>query len=261
MPKRAMAVLVLLAAPAALRAQEPYRPLPRLSDSEMERRGGLAAEAAPAEPVAPRLEQREAAPPAPPVDQAGPDARQPATPPTADTFREGLSPYGSWVQYRDMGWVWRPKVAPGWRPYYRGQWIWTDSGWTWTSDEPWGWATYHYGRWGYDGQLGWFWVPGYVWGPAWVSWRYGPGVIGWAPLWPDWFFGFGLSFTFVPSHRFHAFPVHRFGFGPGFRHGHFPRAFPAPVRFGPRVGAIGGGFRGGGFRGGHLSGGFRGGHR
>ena len=32
---------------------------------------------------------------------------------------------------------------------------------------------------------GWCWVPGYTWGPAWVSWRYGDGYCGWAPLPPD----------------------------------------------------------------------------
>jgi hypothetical protein len=29
------------------------------------------------------------------------------------------------------------------------------------------------------------WVPGDVWGPAWVAWRHGPGVVGWAPLPPE----------------------------------------------------------------------------
>ena len=28
-------------------------------------------------------------------------------------------------------------------------------------------------------------MPGYTWGPAWVSWRYGDGYAGWAPLPPD----------------------------------------------------------------------------
>ena len=29
---------------------------------------------------------------------------------------------------------------------------------------------------------GWVWVPGYEWGPAWVSWRTGGDYVGWAPL-------------------------------------------------------------------------------
>ena len=38
-------------------------------------------------------------------------------------------------------------IGAGWRPYFYGEWIWTDEGWYWESDEPWGWACYHYGRW------------------------------------------------------------------------------------------------------------------
>ena len=56
--------------------------------------------------------------------------------------------------------------------------------WTWVSDEPWGWATDHYGRWLFDRSYGWVWVPGPIWGPAWVVWRAGGGVVGWAPLPP-----------------------------------------------------------------------------
>ena len=41
----------------------------------------------------------------------------------------------------------------------------------WASEEPFGWATYHYGRWGYSDRMGWFWVPGNRWAPAWVAWR------------------------------------------------------------------------------------------
>ena len=39
------------------------------------------------------------------------------------------------------------------------------------------------GYWAWDGR-GWVWVPGTVWAPAWVSWRYGGGYVGWAPLPP-----------------------------------------------------------------------------
>jgi hypothetical protein len=34
-------------------------------------------------------------------------------------------------------------------------------------------------------QIGWVWVPGTEWGPAWVSWRRSPGYVGWAPLPPE----------------------------------------------------------------------------
>jgi hypothetical protein len=50
--------------------------------------------------------------------------------------------------------------------------------------ERWGWATYHYGRWGFKEDIGWYWVPGTVWAPAWVSWRKSPKHVAWAPLPP-----------------------------------------------------------------------------
>jgi hypothetical protein len=84
--------------------------------------------------------------------------------------------------------VWQPTVAVGstnWRPYSDGYWAYTDQGWTWVSYEDFGWATYHYGRWVRLRDRGWFWVPGYTWAPAWVSWRTGGDYIGWAPLPPD----------------------------------------------------------------------------
>ncbi len=101
-------------------------------------------------------------------------------------FYDELSPYGDWVQTRDYGWAWFPRnVHPYWRPYTDGRWVTTDYGWTWASNEPFGWATYHYGRWERDPRFGWLWVPGTVWGPAWVSWQYGGGYVGWAPLPPS----------------------------------------------------------------------------
>jgi len=102
-----------------------------------------------------------------------------------DLFYNSLSTYGDWFSHDRYGWVWMPyNVSVSWRPYSAGNWIYSDCGWTWDSDEPWGWATYHYGRWQYDANYGWLWVPGTVWGPAWVSWRFGGGYCGWAPLPP-----------------------------------------------------------------------------
>jgi hypothetical protein len=69
-----------------------------------------------------------------------------------------------------------------WRPYSEGNWGWTDYGLTWISDLEWGDIRSHYGRWGGDNELGWFWVPGSVWGPAWVTWRSNDQYLGWAPL-------------------------------------------------------------------------------
>jgi len=100
-------------------------------------------------------------------------------------FYGQLAPYGNWETVPSFGVVWHPtEVAVGWRPYSVGHWVWTDAGWTWVSYEPWGWAAYHYGRWYYDPGYGWLWVPGSVWGPAWVSWYYGPEYVGWVPLAP-----------------------------------------------------------------------------
>lgn len=91
-----------------------------------------------------------------------------------------------------------PSVGPGWRPYTRGTWVWTtEHGWLWQSAEPFGWATFHYGRWLWFDDAGWVWVPGRVWGPAWVVWRRGPGVVGWAPLHPDVIWVPGCGFVVV----------------------------------------------------------------
>lgn len=134
-------------------------------------------------------------------------------------FYEELSPYGDWVLTRHYGWAWFPyDVHPYWRPYSDGRWVATEYGWTWVSYEPFGWATYHYGRWAWDQRFGWLWVPGTVWGPAWVSWQHGGGYLGWAPLPPAVGFeigvgirlgGFNLSvgirpdaYSFVPERSF-----------------------------------------------------------
>ena len=99
-------------------------------------------------------------------------------------------------------------------------------GWSWQSDYPWGDIAFHYGRW-YRDALGWVWVPGYDWAPAWVCWRQTEGYCGWAPLPPGavfkadvglWFHGhlavdvgFGLGadmFTFVPYDHFWDHNLH-----------------------------------------------------
>ncbi|HEY2800010.1 MAG TPA: DUF6600 domain-containing protein [Chthoniobacterales bacterium] len=103
-------------------------------------------------------------------------------------FYNNLSPEeGNWIDVGDYGYCFQPNVAvnnPNWRPYSDGYWAYTDDGWTWVSYEDFGWATYHYGRWSRLSDYGWVWVPGYEWGPAWVSWRTGGDYVGWAPLPP-----------------------------------------------------------------------------
>jgi hypothetical protein len=93
-----------------------------------------------------------------------------------------------------MFFVWRPSPnlaislvagdAPVFVPYSNGQWIYTDAGWYFRAPTPYEEITYHYGRWVFDPFLGWVWVPGRVWAPAWVEWRVSDAYIGWAPLPP-----------------------------------------------------------------------------
>ena len=102
------------------------------------------------------------------------------------SFYDELSPYGTWIQDPQYGYVWRPDVEQGdFRPYYtNGRWVMTEYGNTWVSDYDWGWGPFHYGRWVYNRYNEWVWIPDTTWGPAWVSWRSGGGYYGWAPLGP-----------------------------------------------------------------------------
>ncbi len=100
-------------------------------------------------------------------------------------FYDELEPYGRWAWTSDWGWVWLPPARPeGWRPYSRGHWVETDAGWAFVGDERWASIVYHYGRWTWLSSVGWAWLPGRVWAPAWVEWRVADGYIGWAPLPP-----------------------------------------------------------------------------
>jgi hypothetical protein len=90
----------------------------------------------------------------PPLSDA---EKQAGVPPAA---ANELRDYGEWVQSSEYGYVWRPRVATGWSPYYYGRWVWISPyGWTWVSYEPWGWYPYHYGYWYTDPAFGWVWYP------------------------------------------------------------------------------------------------------
>jgi hypothetical protein len=93
-----------------------------------------------------------------------------------------LGGYGDWRNSGTYGYVWVPHVDYGWRPYYNGRWLYTGGSWFWASYEPWGWAPYHYGRWGWSLDFGWYWIPGNVFAPAWVSWYSYGDYVGWCPL-------------------------------------------------------------------------------
>src|SRR6266513_1672422 len=129
-------------------------------------------------------------------EQVAPRMREPReretreTAPTSgySTFYTKLEPHGAWLETSDYGYVFQPRQAAqarDWRPYTSGHWVYTDAGWTWISEEPFGWATYHYGRWTRLRGIGWVWVPGQQWAPAWVSWRKSNDYVGWAPLPPE----------------------------------------------------------------------------
>jgi hypothetical protein len=157
----------------------------------------------------------------------------------AAMFEQPLAPHGEWIEVPPYGLVWRPVgIEAGWRPYFHGEWVWTDEGWYWASDEPWGWATYHYGRWLLDPRWGWCWVPGDVWAPAWVAWRLGAGAVGWAPLAPGvtaWWVETvpivpGL-WVFVPARTFVGVRIERAGvFPPGSVPQLLHESRPAPPR-------------------------------
>lgn len=103
------------------------------------------------------------------------------------TFYDELSPYGTWINDPQYGYVWRPDVDQReFRPYYsNGRWAMTEYGNTWVSNYDWGWAPFHYGRWTHNRYNNWVWIPGTVWGPAWVNWRSGVDHYGWAPMGPS----------------------------------------------------------------------------
>lgn len=136
----------------------------------------------------------------PPGSEPAPAAVEAAPPPATNYFYSTLAPYGTWLYIEPYGWCWQPTVAAtvvDWRPYgHGGRWLYTTGGWYWQSYYSWGWAPFHYGNWYVNPACGWVWVPGSVWAPAWVTWRYTPAYCGWAPLPPGcgWSAGIGLTY-------------------------------------------------------------------
>jgi hypothetical protein len=70
-------------------------------------------------------------------------------------------------------------------PYSNGQWIYTTNGWYFRAPTHYEEITSHYGRWFFSPALGWVWVPGRLWAPAWVDWYEDDNYIAWAPLPPS----------------------------------------------------------------------------
>jgi hypothetical protein len=171
---------------------QPQAPLPLPGSNEAEVN-------IPAPAPAPQYDPNNPADPAnqnvayPPAD-LGPDNQIAQTyddgydPQAYTQFQTALAPYGSWYDDPTYGNVWSPyasTVGSDFVPYAScGHWLMSEYGWTWDSDLSWGWAPFHYGRWIPITGRGWSWVPGTMWGPAWVSWRSGNGYVGWSPLPP-----------------------------------------------------------------------------
>lgn len=146
---------------------------------------------------------------------------------TVDFFYDNLQPHGQWLDVGDYGYAWQPNdMRSDWSPYSDGRWVYTDVGWTWDSYEPYGWAVYHYGRWANLRRVGWVWVPGTEWAPAWVSWRHSPTYVGWAPLPPEARFIAGIGFSSWVDDYYDIGPGHyRFVEGRNFGSAHLNRSF------------------------------------
>jgi hypothetical protein len=101
--------------------------------------------------------------------------------------------YGEWIWDDLYGYVWRPFYNlsyPGgsWQPYFYGSWRAVNDQLFWVPGEPWGWVPYHLGIWQWDKKLGWVWLPGSFFAPAWASWDFFMGFYSWRP-WSlfDWY--------------------------------------------------------------------------
>jgi hypothetical protein len=160
-----------------------------------------------------------------PVAEGAPGPAVPADPTAGVTNPEidaALDGYGQWVETDDYGQVWRPDatvVGVDFTPYESGgSWEYTDAGWAFSCEYPWGWLPFHYGRWAWFHDY-WGWVPGHKWGPAWVEWRHGGGVVGWRPLGPR-----------TRDHRSDG-RVYHHGSGPSVRDHRHPEQHDAHWRF------------------------------
>jgi hypothetical protein len=103
--------------------------------------------------------------------------------------------YGEWLWDDLYGYVWRPYIDNGrypwgWSPYIYGSWTYAAGQLFWVPQEPWGWVPYHLGIWQWDKKLGWVWLPGSLFAPAWATWDFFFGYACWRP-WSlfDWMSG------------------------------------------------------------------------
>jgi len=153
-----------------------------IEDADQDIAGSPGEPSDPGDPAAPAGELAEGPPAADAIAQADPTSRV-----TDTEIDVTLNGYGQWIDTDDYGQVWRPDataVGVDFTPYESGgSWAYTDAGWAFASEYPWGWLPFHYGRWAWFHDY-WGWVPSHRWGPAWVDWRHGGGVVGWRPTPP-----------------------------------------------------------------------------
>ncbi len=129
-------------------------------------------------------------------------------------FRKELERSGEFLVDEKYGTVWVPDpalVGDDFAPYVtHGRWALNENDdWVWMSDFSFGNIVFHYGRWVYIPEVGWAWIPGRKYAPAWVEWRVpdeGAGsetqidYVGWAPTPPTfvWYGGVAYSYGYVP---------------------------------------------------------------
>lgn len=110
--------------------------------------------------------------------------------------------YGEWMWTKLYGYVWRPNYNDyypwgSWQPYIYGKWREVNSQLFWVPEETWGWVPYHLGLWMWDKDLGWFWLPGSAFAPAWVAWDFFMGYYTWRPwLLSDWYYPSGYYYPY-----------------------------------------------------------------
>ena len=136
--------------------------------------------------------------------------------------------YGDWRSQQSYGYVWYPRVAADWHPYYYGRWAsYPSYGYTWITSEPFGYPTHHYGRWGVSAGL-WFWIPAAAWGPAYVSWAYAPDYVSWCPLGWNNSAVFSIGYYNVgPSYYSSRYHGHYYSAWTTVRHSDFGRGYSA----------------------------------
>ena len=106
-----------------------------------------------------------------------------------EDFEGTLANYGKWMGDPYYHKIWVPKAnkeQKDWKPYQNGMWQDYDGeNYLWVSSEPFGDITFHYGRWQWNPLFKWYWIPGDVWGPAWVNVYWLGDDMYWSPMWHD----------------------------------------------------------------------------